>query len=98
MSNRSNGPKNIVEVLNIVSDQNPYTGERFYRVDIGTQVPIPKVMSATMNPFPQPLTYFRSSLTLYMQGSEWTNQYQAGQKYELVIKEKGELTLKPLPL
>ena len=41
MSNRSNGAKNI-EVLNIVSDQNPYTGERFYRVDIGTQVPIPK--------------------------------------------------------
>ena len=98
MSNRSNGPKNTVEVLNVVSDQNPYTGERIYRIDIGTQIPIPKTMPPTMTPFPQQPTYFRSSLTLYISGSEWSNQYQAGQKYELVIKEKGELILKPLHL
>ena len=65
MSNRSNGPKSSVEVLNVNSDYHQVAGERFFRVDIGKQVSVSKSTPPTMAPFPQPnLPYLKYSLTI----------------------------------
>lgn len=94
MSNRSNGPKNSVEVLSINSDFNT-PGQHNYRVDIGGQVQVTKTESPTMNVFPQSNTpQWRFILSIYFSNSEWKNQYQVGQKFDLVMSETGDLTLK----
>jgi hypothetical protein len=92
---KSNGPKNSVEVLNINSDLNQFTGELFYRVDIGMQTSIPKTSSSTMSPFPQSnIPSLKPLLTIYFLHTEWKNQYQVGQKYDFTMNEHGDLTHK----
>jgi hypothetical protein len=87
----------MVDVINIdgqnVIDQ--ITGEHIYRVDIGAQVPMSKAAPSTMNVFPQSnVSRWRFYLSVFIPFSEWKNQYQVGQKYESVIKETEELSLK----
>ncbi len=87
-----------VDVINIdgqsLMDQT--TGERIFRVDIGAQVSMSKTTPPTMSPFSQSnVPRLRFYLSIYFPFSEWNNQYQVGQKYELTIKETGELILKP---
>lgn len=98
MSNRSNGPKTNVEVISIFTDlsvpivrPNTHT----YRVDIGSQQHVTKTESPTMNAFLQSnVSQLRIHLSIYFPNSEWKNQYQVGQKYDLSINETGDLVLK----
>jgi hypothetical protein len=94
MSNRSNGHK--VEVLNILSDFTTAPGEHNYRVDIGGVISTSKEEPSTMNVFPQSnIPRWRLHLSIYFLHSELKNQYYVGQKFELIVKDTGELSLKP---
>jgi hypothetical protein len=87
-----------VDVINIDGQNlvDQVTGERIFRVDIAAQVSMSKTTPSTMNPFSQPnMPRWRFYLSIYFPFSEWKNQYQVGQKYELTIRETGELILKP---
>lgn len=87
--------KRTVDVINIVSDIDQVTGERHLRVDFGMELSAPQTTQRTMTPFPAPnLRYWRFVFTLFVPISEWNDQYKMGRKYDLVMKETGELTIK----
>ena len=49
------------------------------------------------NAFPQSNTRrLRPYLSIFFPVSEWNNQYYVGQRFEFIVKDKGELSLKPV--
>jgi hypothetical protein len=93
MSNRSNGSKDSVQVLNINSDFT--TGQHMYRVDLAMNASESKTPPSTMVPFSQTnVPYWRPALIVWLPEGEWKDQYQVGQKYDFVMNETGDLTLK----
>lgn len=94
MSNRSNGSKDSVEVLNINSDFT--AGQHMYRVDLAINVSKSKIPPSTMVPFSQTnVPDWRPAVIVWIPETEWKQQYQVGQKYDLVMNETtGDLNLK----
>jgi hypothetical protein len=100
MSNQSNRPEDNVANVRVVGINEDVMGEEeevWVKVDIGAQVSISKRERPTMNAFPQSYTpHLRPYLSIFFPDSEWNNQYYVGQRFEFIVKDKGELSLKPV--
>jgi hypothetical protein len=85
-----NGFKKTVAVISLIADIDKF-GDRIVRIEFGTEFSEPP---KTMQPYPTP-PRLRFIMDLILQTSEWNDQYKLGQKYELTVKETGEITIRP---
>ena len=86
-----NGFSETVDVVGLITDIDQYDEYRV-RVQFGMKSsPPPQTMPS---PFP-PQSRLGLVLELSLPVSEWKDQYKIQQRYELAVKETGELTLIP---
>jgi hypothetical protein len=99
MSNQSSRPEDKVANVRVVGINEDFTEEEesWVKVDIGAKVLISKSERSTMNVFSQSnIPRLRPYLSIFFPDSEWKNQYYVGQRFEFIVKDKGELSLKPV--
>jgi len=84
-----------VVVIEISIDFDPFGGE-YVKVSFGYRLPVPfRPPQPTIRvPNQQPIIY-RIALRLFIPKEQWKAQYNLWQEYHLIVKDEGDVELKP---
>lgn len=85
--------KKIVQVIQILPDMDQATGERYTQVTFGFE------SSALPSGFPDSprIPFWKYAMHVFIPISEWKDQYKIWHRYEMVVKDTGEMVLRPVP-
>lgn len=88
--------KITAQVIGLAPDADQITGERYTQVNLAVESFVPRQsQQQIMTPFPVPRPVsWKFVLNIFIPLSQWRDQYKMWQKYDLIIKDTGELTLK----
>jgi hypothetical protein len=85
-------------VIQMTPDADPFTGMQYTQVAfaIESNIPRPPAPAQQAMPFPLPRqVVWKHILHVFVPATQWTNQYQMWQKYDITIQENGELHVAP---
>ncbi len=89
--------KITAQVIQLNPDVDQFSGEQYTQVVLAVESPIPRpppqVQQMTPFPIPRPVAW-KHVLYVFVPNTKWNNQFQMWQKYDIIIKDTGELELK----
>ena len=84
-----------VQVVGLIPDIDLISGKPYTQINFGVETIGPQIQEQQMMSYPaQRVKGWKYMLNVFIPNEKWNNQYKMWQKYDLTIKDSGELILK----
>jgi hypothetical protein len=78
-----------VKVVGLIPDIDQLSGKEYTQINFGIETSVPSLHEQ------QRVKGWKYMLNIFIPKEEWNNQYNMWQKFDLTIKDSGEIFLKP---